>query len=416
MNKKWIIKETLIILSVMLILNVFAASTGFAKNDDDEKAETRKEKNISNNKNDQNNKNRGSIQPEKSDKSNQADKSIKDDESNKYKKSKKDVPVNKEHDDDKNSDHNEDSNKDDDDSKSSVTWDVYKHHKMKNPENFVPKDLMIAYLKTEGTSVQAIIGDMLINKYSITEIVYSFKNGLGKGKLSVTGNVYSGTSDAGIPSGTVKIIGSNGTGDSTVTGTVYNLSAEFLYNFAKELREQLKVSAQTTLEKADALEQLSEVYDTIGDNENAIEVQKDAIKTNPHNLESYKKLGQLFKNEGKKEIKGFVNGDQVTFDVLPVIQKDRTLVPFRAISESLKAEVSWNPTEKTVTVTKNGIEVKLTIGSKTALVNGKEVALDTPAQVIKDRTFIPVRFLSEAFSADVQWEPATQSVVVNEIK
>jgi tetratricopeptide (TPR) repeat protein len=386
----------MIVLSVMLILNIFAASTGFAKDDDDDEKSSRKEKSFFN-KNDKNNKDKGSNKSEKSDNS---------DKSNKDEKSKKDDHSN---DDDEESD-------DDDDSKSSVTWDVYKHHKMKNPENFVPRDLMIAYLNTEGTSAQALIGDMLLNKYSITEIVYSFKNGLGKGKLTVTGDVYGGTSSAGNLGGTIKIIGSAAADDSSVTGSVYNFSAEFLHNFAKELRDKLKESAETMLEKADALEQLSEVYDNMGDNDHAIEVQKDAIKSNPYNLQSYKKLGQLFKNESKKEIKGFVNGEQVVFDVLPVMQKDRTLVPFRAISESLKAQVIWNPKDNTVTVTKNGIEVKLTIGSKTALVNGVEVALETPALVIKERTFIPVRFLGEAFSADVQWEPTTQSVVVNEIK
>jgi hypothetical protein len=136
----------------------------------------------------------------------------------------------------------------------------------------------------------------------------------------------------------------------------------------------------------------------------------DAVKANPLNLDGYKKLGQLKKD---KDIKSFVNGDSVVFDVMPVIKNDRTLVPFRAISESLKAEVTWNPTEQSMTVTKNGVVVKLVIGSNTAVVNGKEVTLDTPAEIINGRTLIPVRFIATAFSADVQWEPVSQSVVVN---
>jgi hypothetical protein len=411
MNKKRLIKEIMMVLSLMLCLNVFAAGTGLAK-DDNKKSQSGKQNNYSNNKDDRDNKDRGSSKSEKSDNSEKSDKSQKFGKSSNDLKSNNDEKSNKNdnsNNDDK-SNKDEKSDRDDDHSKSSVISDVYKHHEWQKPEKFVPRGLMIAYLKTEGTSAQAVIGDLLLNKYSVTEIVYSFKNGLGKGKLTVTGTVYGSTS------GSIKVVGTNEDNDHSVTDSVYNLSAELVFNFAKELREQLKGSAQTSLEKADALEQLSEVYDNIGDDINAIEVQKEAIKTNPHNLQSYKKLGQLFKTDGKKEIKGFVNGEQVTFDVLPVIQKDRTLVPFRAISESLKAEVTWNQADKTVTVTKNGVEVKLTIGSKTALVNGKEVVLDTPAQMIKDRTFIPVRFLSEAFSAEVQWEPVTQSVVVNEVK
>jgi tetratricopeptide (TPR) repeat protein len=274
---------------------------------------------------------------------------------------------------------------------------------------------MIAYLKTAGTSAQAVIGDLLLNKYSVTEIVYSFKNSLGKGKLNVTGNVYGGsTTVTGGVYGTITVVGSSS--DNSVTGAVYNLSAEMVLDLIKELRNELKTSSHTAVDKADALEQLSEVYDNIGQNENAVEVQKDAIKTNPHNLDSYKKLGQLLKTKGDKDIKGFVNGEQVIFDVLPVMQSNRTLVPFRAISQSLKAEVKWNQAEQSVTVSKNGVEVKLVIGSKIALVNGKEVTLDTAAQLIKGYTYIPLRFLSESFNAEVQWEPETQSVIVNEIK
>jgi hypothetical protein len=101
--------------------------------------------------------------------------------------------------------------------------------------------------------------------------------------------------------------------------------------------------------------------------------------------------------------------------VLPVIKNNWTLVPFRAISDSLKAEVTWDPTEQSMTVTKNGVVVKLVIGSTTALVDGKEITLDAPAEIINGRTLIPVRFIATAFNADVQWEPESQSVVVNEL-
>jgi hypothetical protein len=375
MKKKWIFKETMLVLSIILSLNLFMAGTGLAKNENNKQEASH-----------------GNGQSKQND-----DKS-----------SISDAVYGK-------SDKTEKSEKSDKDGKS-VSSDVYKPQPSKH-EKVVPRGLMIAYLKTEGTSAQAVIGDLLLNKYSVTEIVYSFKNSLGKGKLNVTGNVYgSSTSVTGGVYGTITVVGSTYGNDNSVTDVVYNLSTEMVLDLVKELRNQLKTSSHTAVDKADALEQLSEIYDNIGQSENAIEVQKDAIKTFPHNLDSYKKLGQLLKTKGDKDIKGFVNGEQVIFDVLPVIQNERTLVPFRAISESLKAEVKWNEAEQSVTVVKNGVEVKLVIGSKIALVNGKEVTLDTPAQLIKGRTFIPVRFLSESFSAEVQWEPETQSVVVNEIE
>ena len=106
---------------------------------------------------------------------------------------------------------------------------------------------------------------------------------------TVTGAVY----------GTITVVGSYSNGNSSVTDAVYSLSAEMCLILVKELRIQLKASSHSGVDKADAMEQLSEIYDNLGQNENAIEVQKDAIKTNPRNLDSYKKLGQLLNKATK---------------------------------------------------------------------------------------------------------------------
>jgi len=81
-------------------------------------------------------------------------------------------------------------------------------------------------------------------------------------------------------------------------------------------------------------------------------------------------------------------------------------------SASLKADVQYDSASKTVTVTRDAIVVKLTLGSKTALVNGKEVALDVPAETKNGRVFVPMRFLSEALKAEVTYEKESGSVVV----
>lgn len=76
----------------------------------------------------------------------------------------------------------------------------------------------------------------------------------------------------------------------------------------------------------------------------------------------------------------------------------------RTFYEKIGAKVDWNGKDKTVTVTKGSDKIVLTIGANKALVNGKEVALDSPATIIKDRTYIPVRFVSEAFGYKVKYD------------
>ncbi|MGO4269121.1 copper amine oxidase N-terminal domain-containing protein, partial [Paenibacillus sp. TAF58] len=91
-------------------------------------------------------------------------------------------------------------------------------------------------------------------------------------------------------------------------------------------------------------------------------------------------------------------------------------VPFRAIAESLKATVTWNPEENSVTVVKDAVTVKLIIGDRTAYVNGQAVDLEVAGEVYQGSTMVPARFISEALKADVQWEPESQSVVINEVE
>lgn len=167
-------------------------------------------------------------------------------------------------------------------------------------------------------------------------------------------------------------------------------------------------------EKDKTLSAVADILDGQGNVTDAVNVQKDAIKANLKNIDSYKKLGKLYDKLGRKGVKLYVNGEEPTVEVAPFIRDGSTLVPFRAISEALKAEVSWNADERSVTVTRDGIIVKLFIDSATAYVNGKEVTLEVPAAIVDGNTVIPVRFVSEALKADVNWESETQSVVITE--
>jgi iron complex transport system substrate-binding protein len=108
-----------------------------------------------------------------------------------------------------------------------------------------------------------------------------------------------------------------------------------------------------------------------------------------------------------------VDGNQLATDVSPYVQDDRVLVPFRALFEALGATVSWDAGNQVVTGTKEGREVRLTIGSRTAYVNGKPVELDVPAAITGDRTFVPLRFVAESLGAEVGWDNASQTVRVS---
>lgn len=107
-----------------------------------------------------------------------------------------------------------------------------------------------------------------------------------------------------------------------------------------------------------------------------------------------------------------VFGEKATNDVAPKIVKDRTMLPARFVAEKLGATVEWNEEKQEVTIKSDDVTIVITIGAEKALVNDKEVELDSPAFIENDRTYTPIRFISENLGATVNWNGATEQVVI----
>ena len=115
--------------------------------------------------------------------------------------------------------------------------------------------------------------------------------------------------------------------------------------------------------------------------------------------------------EKPEKITTYLNNEQLNFDILPITENDRTLIPMRAIFEALGAEVEWENDGQIATATKDGITVSLTIDSNRMLKNGEEIELDVPARLVEDsRTLVPLRAISEAFGCQVEWDEELQRV------
>ena len=113
-----------------------------------------------------------------------------------------------------------------------------------------------------------------------------------------------------------------------------------------------------------------------------------------------------------------VFGQIKTNDVAPKIVNDRTMLPARFVAENLGADVSWDGEKELVTITgKNlktdeNVTILITIGSATVKVNGKEIKLDSPAFIENDRTYTPIRFISEELGASVEWVEKDKKVII----
>ncbi|MCL6635019.1 MAG: copper amine oxidase N-terminal domain-containing protein [Peptococcaceae bacterium] len=137
-----------------------------------------------------------------------------------------------------------------------------------------------------------------------------------------------------------------------------------------------------------------------------------ALKLHPHRAGAYAEIKKLYRKVGAGGIKVFVRGQRPNFDVRPVIQNGRTLVPVRAISEALGAKVDYDPNNRKVFINNGSINIELTVDDDSAVVNGRNVKLDQAATVVNGRTLVPLRFVSENFGARVDWDGETQTVTV----
>lgn len=117
--------------------------------------------------------------------------------------------------------------------------------------------------------------------------------------------------------------------------------------------------------------------------------------------------------ESTKDIKIEIDGKNVVSDVAPFINNERTLVPIRVISENLGYNVNWDNNSRKVTVKNSDKTIELFIGKKNVNVNGKDNSIDVAPLIKNERTFVPLRFISESFDNDVNWDKDTRTVKIN---
>ncbi|WP_249646045.1 MULTISPECIES: copper amine oxidase N-terminal domain-containing protein [unclassified Lysinibacillus] len=116
--------------------------------------------------------------------------------------------------------------------------------------------------------------------------------------------------------------------------------------------------------------------------------------------------------QAAKAITITVDGVQLKTDQPPAMIQGRVMLPLRAIFEALGASINWDSKNQTVTGYKEDTTVVLKMKSKVATINGKSVTLDVPAQILRGRTMVPVRFVSEALGQDVDWNSVNQTVTI----
>ncbi|MDR2771546.1 MAG: N-acetylmuramoyl-L-alanine amidase, partial [Clostridiales Family XIII bacterium] len=99
-------------------------------------------------------------------------------------------------------------------------------------------------------------------------------------------------------------------------------------------------------------------------------------------------------------------------DVPPVIVRERTMLPARALFERMGASVTWDEAQRKVFISTASVDVSLTIDAFEYAINGNLYSTDVPPLIIGERTMIPVRVAADALGCSVAWDDLTRTVAI----
>lgn len=177
-------------------------------------------------------------------------------------------------------------------------------------------------------------------------------------------------------------------------------------------KKEINAEESTGDSTAESIEEGTEESDTV------LEDLKEQLKSSHKNKEKSKELvRQIVEVKKQSNFNGmsvFVKGQDVKFDTPPVIKEGRTLIPVRAVTNALGAQVEWDPDTSTATITRGDIVIVMDLKNKVVTVNGEIVKLLVSPEINNNRTFVPLRFIAETFNLKVDWDDESDSAIIED--
>ena len=268
---------------------------------------------------------------------------------------------------------------------------------VKNDEKYIGQTITVTAIAERenlvATTTLTVADEAREVKFATTNGVVNANNKIKFNLVDAQGNIVAVGADAKIDD--VNVVVTNVTNDarisSSVASTSYSdllTSGEGIVNLTanKECTATVQVVVKATVQRGEQNTGLeTKYYSGVADFTFGKEVGQ---KT------------QVVMSIGSHEL--VKNGVVSTIDAAPMIQDNRTFVPFRALAEAFGATVEFDATNNTVTAKLDGTTVVLTIGSSVMTVGDEAKTLDVAPFISGDRTMVPVRAVAEAFGFNVE--------------
>lgn len=114
----------------------------------------------------------------------------------------------------------------------------------------------------------------------------------------------------------------------------------------------------------------------------------------------------------------YVGDFKENLEVAPISINGRTMLPIRPILEAVDGKIDWDEKEKKITILRGDTTILLWIGKNYGITNGKKVKIDSTNPkvvpiILRERTLLPVRFISEQLGANISWKDSTKEITLN---
>lgn len=113
-----------------------------------------------------------------------------------------------------------------------------------------------------------------------------------------------------------------------------------------------------------------------------------------------------------------VNGQERGMDAETFVENSRTYVPLRYLAYAVGIDdrgIGWDSSSQTVTLDAADIElpmVQLQVGSREITVGSYQEFMDVPPLIRNGRTYLPARYVAEAFGFEVGWDSTSQALLL----
>jgi N-acetylmuramoyl-L-alanine amidase len=105
-----------------------------------------------------------------------------------------------------------------------------------------------------------------------------------------------------------------------------------------------------------------------------------------------------------------INGQPIYVDSAPYLKNNRTFVPVRFVAEAFSMEVEWIQDEKKTILKDETKTIEMQLNSNKLIVNGEEITMDATVEGVDGRTMVPIRYFAELMGFAIEWDDATCSV------